>query len=797
MKLFLLLFLHIRAVLPIIGGIVLFLSFPSGLSQQELEHLAERHQLLINSLKERAFNQAIQHLKSIEKRDLLLFRENSYPYLLARLYQDQKEYEEAIEYYNITLQTNPLLADYAELHLAEIYRSLDDLTREREHLGLLINDHPTSLLVPRAWYRMGRSYLEDKDYQQALAAFLKLEGLNKSPYQREAGYLVAHCYDKLNKPLQAAQKYEELIESNQSDDYALYSLQKLESLEKSHGFSLARTPLELWQRGNVYFNNREFQRSHGYFLEVIKREPLSKRSADSHYNLGLSYYRQRNYPQALRWFQLSTKRFAGSSWEADALYQIGMCYSRQEKDEKALECFLQLIHRFPHHQLAPNALLRIIEHHYHQEEAKEALTHVDEFLRRYETHPLCPNALMQAVLICRENRWFELALYYLDRILIGKHPESIMTEALFWRGRLSEAMDLLPEAEQSYEKLLYLYPNNFYSFRAAKRLKTFLSPEGSDYILRLSAVGGESFRQGDLQKARELFQILYFLSDGKEKRREILSLLDRCYSQVEEYKKIKELKIYESRSLRANPRGKSNPSPLAKAEELLFLHLYHEGVEELAANTPDDKGGAVSWLLSQSHYQREAGAFHQSIRSAERLIQSIPPDLPFPLLPRALQELLYPLGYFPLVEASTAPRGVDKYLVAAVIREESRFHSQAKSTASARGLMQLIPSTARQMGSRLGLRRFSVEDLYRPQLNIELGVEHLRELLEEFQGNLFAAIASYNAGREVVRRWLQNCSTEEPEELILEIKFEETKKFVQRVMRSYWRYKEIYGDAMN
>jgi len=797
MKPFLLQLLHKRAFYSIIGVIVLSLSFPSGLSQQKLERLAERHQLLIASMNKGEHDQAIQQLKYIEQQDLSLFRENSYPYLLARLYQDQKDYEEAIEYYNITLQTNPLLADYAEFHLAEICRSLDDLAREKEHLGLLINDHPTSLLIPRAWYRMGRSYLEDKDYQHALAAFLTLEGLKNSPYQREAGYLVAHCYDELNKALQAAQKYEELIESNQSDDYALYSLKKLESLEKSHRFSLARTILELWQRGNVYFNNREFQRSHQYFLEVIKREPLSERSADSHFNLGLSYYRQRNYSQALRWFQLTTKKFAGSSWEADSLYQMGMCYSRQEKDEKALEYFLQLIHRFPRHQLAPNALLRIIEHYYHQEERKKALTYVDEFLRRYETHPLCPNALMQAVLICRENRWFESALYYLDRILNGKHPESIMTEALFWRGRLSEAMELLPEAEQSYEKLLSLYPNNFYSFQAAERLKTFFSHEEYDYIPRLWKAGQESVRQGNLEKARELYQILYFLSDDSEKRQEILSFLDQCFSQGEEYKKIKELKLYEPRSLRTNPRGKGNPYPLAKAEELLFLHLYHEGVEELAANSPEEQGELMPWLLSQSHYQREAGAFHQSIRSAERLIQSIPPDIPFPLLPRALQELLYPLGYYPLVEASTAPRGVDKYLVTAVIREESRFHAQAKSVASARGLMQLIPSTARQMGRRLGLRRFSVEDLYRPQLNIELGVEHLRELLEEFQGNLFAAIASYNAGKNVVRQWLANCSTAEPEELILEIKFEETKKFVQRVMRSYWRYKEIYGDGMN
>jgi len=797
MKSFTLQLLHKRAFHLIIVGTVLLLLFPSGLSQQELERFAERHQLLIKCLKEGESSQAIQQLKSIEKQDLSLFRENSYPYLLARLYQDQKDFEEAVEYFNITLQTNPLLSDYSEFHLSEIYRSLNDLIQERKLLERLINNHPTSLLVPRAWHRIGRSYLEDKDYQRALEAFLKLEGPNNSPYRREAGYMVAQCYDKLNKPLQAAQKYKELIGANQSDDYSLYSLKKLEAVERSHRFDLARSPLEHLQRGEVYFNNREFRLCRQYFTKVINLEPRSKRSADSHYKLGLSYYRQRNYPQALRWFRSTKERFAGSSWEADALYQIGMCYSRQEKDEEALEHFLQLNRHFPHHRLAPNALLRIIEHHHHQEEGKKALTYVDEFLRRYETHPLCPNALMEGVLICRENQWFESALYYLDRILNGKHPEAIMAEALLWKGRLSEAMNLLPEADKSYEKLLSLYPNNFISFWAAERLTAIRSHGESYSIPKLLAVGRESLDQGNLQKARELFQIIYYLSNDSEEQQETLSLLDQCYSQMEEYQKIKELKLFKPRSLRVNPQGERSPSPLAKAEELLFLHLYDEGIEELATTPPEEIEEPLSWLLSQSHYQREAGLFHQSIRSAEKLIKSIPPHFPFPLLPRVIQELLYPLGYFPLVEASTAPRGVDKYLVTAVIREESRFHAQAKSVASARGLMQLIPSTARQMGRRLGLRRFSVEDLYRPQLNIELGVEHLRELLEEFEGNLLAAIAAYNAGREIVRQWLQNCSTEEPEDFILEIKFEETKKFVQRVMRSYWRYKEIYDGGMN
>jgi len=789
--------LHKGAFYLFIGGIILFLLSPSGFSQQELEPIAERHQLLMKSLEEGELSQAIQHLKSMKNQDLSLFRENSYPYLLARLHQDQRDYEEAIEHYNITLQTNPLLSDYAELHLAEIYRSLDDLSQQREHLERLTNNYPASLLVPRAWYRMGRSYLENKDYQRALEAFLRLEGLRKSPYRREAGYLVAQCHYKLNKPLQAAQKYKKLIETSQSDDYALYSLKKLEELERTHRLSLAFSSLELWQRGMVYFNNREFWRSQRYFLEVINREEQGKRSADSHYKLGLSYYRQRNYPQALRWFRSTMEKFTGSSWEADALYQMGMCYSRQGKNEEALECFLQLKRRFPHHRLAPNALLRIIEHHHHQGEGRKALTFVDEFLRRYETHSLCPNALMEGVLICRENRWLDSALYYLNRTLNGKHPEGITAEALFWKGRLCEAMNLLPEAEISYQKLLSLYPNNFYSFRGDERLKAHFSHGDPSHTPMLWADGRESLRQGNLQKARESFQILYYLSNNGKEKQESLSLLDRCYSQVEEYQKIKELKLYNPRPLRADPQGKRSISHLEKAEELLFLHLYEEGVEELAAAPPDERGELSSRLYSQSHYQREARHFHQSIRSAETLIKSMPSQLPFPLFPRAIQELLYPLGYLPLVEVSSASRGVDKYLVAALIREESRFHPQAKSSASARGLMQLIPSTARQMGRRLGFPSFSVEELYRPQLNIELGVEHLRELLEEFQGNLFAAIASYNAGSEVVRRWLQNCTTEEPEELLVEIKYEETKKFVQLVMRSYWRYKEIYGEGMN
>jgi soluble lytic murein transglycosylase-like protein len=99
--------------------------------------------------------------------------------------------------------------------------------------------------------------------------------------------------------------------------------------------------------------------------------------------------------------------------------------------------------------------------------------------------------------------------------------------------------------------------------------------------------------------------------------------------------------------------------------------------------------------------------------------------------------------YSPLVDRAARDHGVDVALVHAVISAESGYNAGAVSRAGARGLMQLMPDTA---------RRFGVRDIMDPAQNIGGGVKYLRELLTMFNGNLELTLAAYNAGENAVIR---------------------------------------------
>lgn len=130
-------------------------------------------------------------------------------------------------------------------------------------------------------------------------------------------------------------------------------------------------------------------------------------------------------------------------------------------------------------------------------------------------------------------------------------------------------------------------------------------------------------------------------------------------------------------------------------------------------------------------------------------------------------------------------------LVYSIIRQESFFDPYAISVSNAVGITQFIPKTATGFAKKLGLENFDMTHLYSPQLAIRFSVEYLKYLDKMWNGNLIYIVASYNAGENAVKRFLENNRIDDPAEFVELFPYKETREYVQKVIRNYIIYNSM------
>ena len=148
-----------------------------------------------------------------------------------------------------------------------------------------------------------------------------------------------------------------------------------------------------------------------------------------------------------------------------------------------------------------------------------------------------------------------------------------------------------------------------------------------------------------------------------------------------------------------------------------------------------------------------------------------------------LRARLLPGRYREVLTRAADEFGLDPLLVAAVVHCESRFRPQARSSAGARGLMQLMPATAEEVAGKLGIAGYSEAMLDEPGVNARLGCAHLRELLDRFDDDAPVALAAYNAGGGHVAKWFE-AADGDAERMLSEHAFAETRRYVRDVLRT-------------
>jgi len=159
-----------------------------------------------------------------------------------------------------------------------------------------------------------------------------------------------------------------------------------------------------------------------------------------------------------------------------------------------------------------------------------------------------------------------------------------------------------------------------------------------------------------------------------------------------------------------------------------------------------------------------------------------------------LEKVIYPYPNRAIIETYAHKYGVDPLFVISVIREESKFLSQSESHKGAKGLMQLMPSTAQSIAESLGDKTYSEGDLLNPEKNIQYGTWYLASLQKVFANNTTLVTAAYNGGRGHVQEWINNGLIDPKNIRIQDIPFKETRDYVGRVLKSYDKYTKLYSE---
>jgi soluble lytic murein transglycosylase len=392
------------------------------------------------------------------------------------------------------------------------------------------------------------------------------------------------------------------------------------------------------------------------------------------------------------------------------------------------------------------------------------------------------------------------------------HPESeLAPRAIFDGAELARLYGRHAEARSLFEQLLARFPSWEHAARAAWRLGWYDLKAGDP------AAAVEQFRAAALNGARgDRARALYWLGRAEERRGRAVEaaaafrVLRRAYP-LTYYAylargRLSEAGAHESREAEAalmgllGEPGSHRPSEFADprlrhAREYLRLGMAAEAraaLKEYERGSGRTPGGmmAVAALYAELGAERRA---HWVLRLRAPAFRRHPTDRRI----RPYWHLAYPRRYVKEIEGAARRAGLPPALLFAIVREESSFDPRAISPQRAIGLTQVIWETAQDMARDAGIRLRSRADLFRPRVNAELGARFLARLVRNYRGRWILAAAAYNAGPGNVDRWLaeRGLRRDGPvaeDELVEEIPFEETRRYVRKVLSSYVAYRYLY-----
>ncbi len=249
--------------------------------------------------------------------------------------------------------------------------------------------------------------------------------------------------------------------------------------------------------------------------------------------------------------------------------------------------------------------------------------------------------------------------------------------------------------------------------------------------------------------------------------------------------------VEQSSALTPKPARSMNPDVVyARIRQLIAAGLYAPAAAEIECAERID-GPSARLEATRAWLYKAQGDYRKGIVAMKR---AYPQYLTAngQQMPKEAQKVIFPIDYWAAIRKAATERGLDPYLIAALINQESAFAADVRSPANAYGLMQVVPQTGKQLARRLKIRKFSTKRLTDPAINLQLGTLYFKNLLDQF-GNVTYVLASYNAGESKVVRWIGERRSLPQDEFIDDIPYPETQSYVKKILSTAEDYRRLYG----
>jgi len=580
------------------------------------------------------------------------------------------------------------------------------------------------------------------------------------------------------------------------------------------------------------------------FKKLLSESKESPLAAQASYNLGQAYIRILNYQEAANQFIETIKKYPETNFAIGSYYYLGQIYKDTDKNQAA-QYWLKYLEEAPSGRFSQNCVIglkslskksssnfnapvsqnkNIATALFMAEKYTQAISYLKQVPLKYSWYYLGKSykelgnrnmalyfykeGMRKSSSDCEKRENFQQAM--IDYVsLSSKSSDKSWDEILGFSGTardfaLYQRAGIMPKnkALKYYWEIISKYPDGSFASEALWNLFQDAYVNKKDNYEFAIKLGEKHMAKYENTKAASA--ILFWMGKIYEKKgddskalhfyKKTLSKYPDSYYAFRSEGRITAIKTGTDPGWKTNLYNKIPENqtqigfPYSSGE---ITKKYGAGIVELI--NIGDYETILSFLKNDPFFESwicfQNGIIMKSIVIARNEMEKLSEK---PAINDSKWKLIYPVYYPENINQNAALNELDPIIVLSLMKEESYFNPFALSSSNARGLMQLLPGTAKDISRWKNLGSYSSIELFDPEINIRLGTAYLNHTRNSLIGNMLYAVAAYNGGPGAVSKWLTYIPANDLDEFIENIPYSQTRDYVKKVYRSYWNYKRIY-----